>query len=108
MQRPFLRQAAGLCERKLGVKVHIYPIENDFFGHSITVTGLLTGGDIIKQLEGKNLGQRLVLSATMLRDRQDVFLDDMSLEEFCGILKVPCEKAADGYEFVRAVAGRKE
>lgn len=105
---PFLRQAAGLCERKLGVKVHIYPIENDFFGHSITVTGLLTGGDIIKQLEGKNLGQRLVLSATMLRDRQDVFLDDMSLEEFCGILKVPCEKAADGYEFVRAVAGRKE
>ncbi len=102
---PFLRQAAALCQERLGVMVHVYPIENDFFGHSITVTGLLTGGDIVRQLQGKNLGQRLVLSATMLRDRQDVFLDDMSLEEFCGILKVPCYKNADGYEFVRAVAG---
>ena len=95
----------SLCEKKLGVKIHVYPILNDFFGHSITVTGLLTGGDIIRQLEGKELGERLVLSATMLRDREDVFLDDMSLAEFCGILKVPCIKNADGYEFVRAVAG---
>lgn len=101
----FLRRAAEMCQAKLGVKIHVYPILNDFFGHSITVTGLLTGGDIIRQLEGRELGERLVLSATMLRDREDVFLDDMSLAEFCGILKVPCIKNADGYEFVRAVAG---
>ena len=102
---PFLREAAALCEEKLGVKVQVYPIENDFFGHSITVTGLLTGRDILRQLQGKNLGQRLLVSASMLRDREDVFLDDMSFQQFCGILKVPCIKSADGYEFVRAVAG---
>ena len=77
-------------------------------GHSITVAGLLTAGDILRQLKGKNLGQRLLLSATMLRDREDIFLDDMSLEEFCDILKVPCAKNADGYEFVRLVAGIEE
>lgn len=105
---PFLCRAAELCEKQLGVRVHVYPIQNDFFGHSITVAGLLTAGDILRQLKGKNLGQRLLLSATMLRDREDIFLDDMSLEEFCDILKVPCAKNADGYEFVRLVAGIEE
>ena len=56
----FLRKAAEMCQEKLGVKIHVYPILNDFFGHSITVTGLLTGRDIIRQLEGKELGEMCI------------------------------------------------
>ena len=57
-------------------KVNIYPIRNDFFGERITVTGLVTGQDIIKQLEGKKLGECLLIPENMLRSGTDVFLDD--------------------------------
>ena len=60
------------------VTVRVYPIKNDFFGEKITVAGLLTGQDLEAQLKGKELGERLFLSSNVLRDGENVFLDDMT------------------------------
>jgi len=59
--------------------VHIYPIINHFFGEKITVSGLLTGTDIIEQLKDKDLGEVLLLPSNLLRDKEDVLLDDLTL-----------------------------
>jgi len=62
-----------------GVEVEVVPVENGFFGPSVTVTGLLTGGDLIRGLAGHN-ADRVLVTECMLRDQEDVFLDDMTLE----------------------------
>ena len=59
----------------------VYAIENDFFGPSITVAGLVTGRDLIAQLRGKDLHGRLLIPSVMLRAEGDVFLDDVSRED---------------------------
>lgn len=78
-----IRQAAPHIE------ITVYPIRNDFFGHRITVTGLLTGGDIVRQLEGRELGDRLLLPSNVLKADEDIFLDDMTLDTFQKALQVP-------------------
>lgn len=70
-----------LQQRLKNVNVNVYRIENNFFGHSVTTTGLLVGKDIIEQLRGKVLGNKLLLSSTMLREGTDVFLDDTKVNE---------------------------
>ncbi len=67
----------------------IYPIKNEFFGERITVSGLITGQDILAQLKGKNLGERLLLPENMLRSGETVFLDDMTVNELENALQVP-------------------
>ncbi len=67
----------------------VYPILNDFFGHSIDVAGLITGKDLIAQLNGKELGKRLYVTNRMLRDEGDVFLDDITVDEVSEKLGVP-------------------
>lgn len=64
-------------ETEINVKI----IENDFFGRTITVSGLLTGRDIYEQLKNENLGDKLLLPGNVLRSGEDVFLDDMTLSE---------------------------
>ena len=70
-------------EKFKNTKIHVYAIENEFFGKDITVSGLLTGRDIYNQLsiEGRKLGNRLLLPGNVLRSGEDVFLDDMTLSE---------------------------
>lgn len=63
------------------VEVNVYTIVNDFFGHDITVAGLLTGQDIIAQLKDKELGDKLVLPSVLLRDGETVLLDDYDIED---------------------------
>lgn len=86
------------------VEIHIYPIRNDFFGESITVTGLLTGRDIIRQLKGKELGERLLLSINMFRSNEEVLLDDLTrddIEKALGVKTVIV--GSSGYDLVNAV-----
>ena len=64
-------------------------IENHFFGEKITVTGLLTGGDIIDQLKGKDLGDQLLLPCNLFKADEPVFLDDVTLEDLSQALQVP-------------------
>ena len=72
----------------------VVEIRNDFFGHGVSVAGLITGQDLLAQLKGKNLGERVLISANMLRDGGDVFLDDMTpqqLSDELGVQIVPVE-----------------
>ena len=104
---PFLR---GLVD-ELQKKWHTLPcevvaIQNDYFGHSITVAGLITGTDLAAQLAGRDLGEELLLPACMLRHEQDRFLDDMTLEELQRRLHIPitlCEN--DGAALLYAICG---
>ncbi len=59
----------------------VYPIRNDYFGESITVAGLVTATDLIKQLKDKDLGDVLILPNCMLRHEQDKFLDDYTVKD---------------------------
>jgi len=63
-----------------GLPIDIVAIRNDFFGESVTVAGLITGGDIIKQLKGRNLGT-LLIPSNMLRAGEEIFLDDVCLAD---------------------------
>lgn len=78
-----------LRESWYAVDGKVYGLRNDFFGESVNVAGLLTGGDLIAQLRGRDLGQRLLISVSMLRHGGDVFLDDVSLAEVSRALGVP-------------------
>lgn len=69
--------------------IRVYEIRNDFFGERITVSGLLTGQDLKKQLTGQELGEKLLLPCNMLRSGEEVFLDDMTLAELENALQVP-------------------
>ncbi len=85
------------------VEGKLYAVRNDFFGESVNVAGLLTGGDLIAQLRGKDLGRRLLISVSMLRHGGDVFLDDLSLEDVSGALGVPVRTVEnDGAAVLRA------
>ena len=84
--------------------IHVYRIENEFFGKSITVAGLICGCDLIKQLSGKPLGSKLVLPSVMLREDKDLFLDGTSLKELSEALQVPVElNDCTGADFLRAL-----
>ena len=104
---PIMENLVNQIQQKYpNIKVHIYTIKNDFFGERITVAGLLTGQDILKQLKDKNLGDKLILSANVLRMGEDVFLDDMTLEELAEKLQIKIEIAgSSGCELVDAVIG---
>ena len=86
----------------------VYPIVNDFFGHEITVAGLITGQDLIAQLRGKDLGDELLLPDVLLKFHEDVFLDDVTLSEVREALGVPITMVgSDGYELLRCMLGEK-
>jgi len=102
---PFINE--HLCKIKgvyKNLDFEVYPIINDFFGHSITVAGLVTAGDIIKQLKGKDLGSYLLIPDVMLRHEKDRFLDDLTVSDLENALKtdVICVKA-DGDGLFRAI-----
>ncbi len=81
-------------------------IENDFFGRSINVTGLVTGGDLIAQLRGRELGTRLLISQSMLRRQEMDFLDDVTLEQASKALGLPVYPVeCDGFALCDAMFG---
>ena len=82
----FARAVRG---RFRGAAIDVCAIENDFFGHSITVAGLVTGRDLIAQLKGKDLHGRLLIPSAMLRSEGDRFLDDVTPDDVTAALGVP-------------------
>ena len=86
---PFLQQMLELLTEKYPqICVHVYPIRNDFFGEMITVSGLLTGQDLKKQLSVVPLGEKLLLPCNMVRSEEKDFLDDVTVEELEKTLQV--------------------
>ncbi len=87
---PYLTKLCeNLKEKFPNVCVKVRPIVNDFFGHKINVTGLIVGNDLVSQLKGTDLGEEVLISCSMLRSGEEVFLDDMTVSELSSILGVP-------------------
>ena len=98
--------AKDLESKYRNLKINVYKITNDFYGESITVTGLLTGIDILEQLRDKELGDELIIPKNALRREGEVFLCGMSREQLSRSLSVKIRTAdGDGYEFVDAILG---
>jgi NifB/MoaA-like Fe-S oxidoreductase len=88
------------------VKINVIRIRNDFFGESVTVSGLLTGGDIAAQAEGLDLGEVLLFPRNALRAEGDLFLDGMTPAGLSEKLGVPVAASeCDGGAFVRLMLG---
>lgn len=85
-----LKELLKLAEAKWPqIDGRVYEIKNDFFGHSIDVAGLITGRDLINQLRGRELGERVYITNRMLKDGEEIFLDDVTLSEASEALGVP-------------------
>ncbi|MBR6995811.1 MAG: DUF512 domain-containing protein [Ruminococcus sp.] len=106
---PFLTicSLAKKAEEKFpDLRCDVYRIRNDFFGETITVTGLITAQDLIAQLKGKELGDELLISSAMLRRDSDVFLDDLTVSDVEKELNVKLTSTnSDGYELLDAIMG---
>ncbi len=106
---PYIRELAKELEEELpDTRITVYDIRNDFFGEMITVAGLLTGQDIMAQLQDKDLGERLILPQCVLRSGEDVFLDDYRLCDLEKSLQVHIDIVkSSGWDFVEAIMGEK-
>lgn len=101
--------AARLMEAFPMLTIHVIAIRNDFFGETITVSGLITGQDLVKQLKerkarGEELGDVLQIPSNMLRMGEQVFLDDLTVqdvEQELGMRLVAVESG--GREFIDAI-----
>jgi putative radical SAM enzyme (TIGR03279 family) len=104
---PFLQKLMEAAKEKYPtLQYNVYPIRNEFFGETIVVAGLVTGQDLIGQLRGKELGNRLLIPNNMLRAGENVFLDDVTLEqvsEELGVPVIPVEQ--DGFVLCDTVFG---
>ena len=104
---PYLKKIAEkLREKYPRTKVCVYEIRNDFFGESITVSGLVTAQDIIAQLRGRELGDRLLIPCNMLKADEDIFLDDYTVKQVSDALQVPVVIVkSSGQDLIDAVLG---
>lgn len=66
---------------RTGAPIFLHGVENRFFGGHVSVTGLLTGKDIVDQLRGRDLGRLLLVPDVVLKEGEDLLLDDMSLSD---------------------------
>ena len=84
---PYLAKLCKKAEEKYGVEINVQKIINNFFGETITVSGLITGVDLYEQLKDCDLGDYLILPSSMISDytnhteNKNKFLDDMTVEE---------------------------
>ena len=105
---PFLQQIVDLLKAQCPqIQGQVYPIRNKFFGETITVSGLITGRDLIEQLRGRELGERLLIPSNMLRAGENVFLDDITTDQVTEALGVPVVPvpADSGFDLVDLMLG---
>lgn len=106
---PYLFRIAEQVMTKFpGIRIHVYAIRNEFFGETITVSGLITGTDLKEQLKDRELGDVLLLPANMFRSGEEVFLDDISCKELENALQVPINIVkSDGQDLILAMIGEE-
>lgn len=102
---PFLRDLVQRAQADYpGLRGQVIAVENDFFGHTIDVAGLLTGQDISAQLRDRDLGDRVLIPIHMMRHGETVFLDDYTVERLSRELGVPVQVVdEDGFALVDAM-----
>ncbi len=105
---PFMREMMNDVEDKFkNIKVNVVPIQNNFFGGGVNVSGLIVGQDLIAQLKDKNLGDELLISSSMLRFENDLFLDDTSVEDVEKNLNIKLTPVNNnGDELLLAILGK--
>lgn len=100
----FLIGFCGEIKSKLkGLECEVVKVKNDFFGHSITVAGLITAGDIIKQCKGR-LHKDVIIPSTMLREFTTTFLDGISVKELESELGVKIHICTGGDHLVEIIS----
>jgi putative radical SAM enzyme (TIGR03279 family) len=108
---PFITRLVDAAKKRFpGLDGEVVAIVNDFFGHSITVSGLVTGQDIIAQLSARErLGERIIIPANMLRHGEGVFLDDVTLDGLSEALSRPVQVSeTDGYSLADTIFTKEE
>ena len=107
---PYMKRIMSMINEKFpNITINTRAIKNNFFGGGVNVSGLVTGGDLIDQLRGDDLGDRLIITASMLRFENDLFLDDVStddVERELGVTLVPVNN--NGNDLVEAVIAGKD
>lgn len=106
---PFIRSMCDLIQQKApGVSVSVVAIKNKFFGGGVSVTGLICGSDLIQTLKHEEKTDEILISSSMLKAGEDIFLDDVTLEEVqneLGVNIVPTDN--DGFVFVEHILGEE-
>ncbi|MCD7742576.1 MAG: DUF512 domain-containing protein [Ruminococcus sp.] len=104
---PVQEEIASLIKNKLPkIEIQVIPIINHFFGETITVSGLITAGDLTEQLKNRELGEELLITSSMLKADEPIFLDDISLDEVEQTLNIKITPTAnDGFKYLDAVLG---
>lgn len=102
---PFLRKHVDAVQKKYpNVDIQVLAIKNEFFGGKITVAGLITGTNLISQLKGKDLGDRLLLTNHMLKSGEPVFLDDVTVDDVQNALQIKVSIVeSSGADFVSSL-----
>lgn len=107
---PYMKRIMSMINEKFpNITINTRAIKNNFFGGGVNVSGLVTGGDLIDQLRGDDLGDRLIITSSMLRFENDLFLDDVStddVERELGVTLVPVNN--NGNDIVEAVIAGKD
>lgn len=107
---PYMKRIMSMINEKFpNITINTRAIKNNFFGGGVNVSGLVTGGDLIDQLRGDDLGDRLIIPSSMLRFENDLFLDDVStddVERKLGVTLVPVNN--NGNDLVEAVIAGKD
>jgi putative radical SAM enzyme (TIGR03279 family) len=95
-----LEPVLARLNRVEGLDLRLYGLPSPYWGQDLVVTGLLTGADLIQGLQGRDLGEKLLLPKLMLRQGESVFLDDMTLEQLQAQLPVPIQPIGSAEELV--------
>lgn len=107
---PYMKRIMSMINEKFpNITINTRAIKNNFFGGGVNVSGLVTGGDLIDQLRGDDLGDRLIITSSMLRFENDLFLDDVStddVERELGVTLVSVNN--NGNDLVEAVIAGKD
>ncbi len=108
---PFVADFLNKLTLKTGIRIRTAAIENQLFGSSVTVSGLVSGGDIIRELIGSDCGEAVLVPDVMIKEGEGVFLDDVSiteLEKQLGVQVVVFEATPQGcWQAIRALARKK-
>ena len=107
---PTIEKLCGeVCKVYPNLHVTVVPIINHFFGETITVSGLLTGKDIIEQLSGREIRGKLILPENLLRSGEDVLLDDKTVSDIENALQTRVRIVkSEGYDFVESLVEEGE
>lgn len=103
---PVLKTMTDMAMEKHGdkVKIYVHKIKNEFFGGNVSVTGLLTGTDLVNQLKGNLKTDRLCLCNDVLSDNAEIFLDDMTVPQLEEALGTTAEfYSCDGYDLLSGI-----